>query len=288
MATRPVADARPGADGRNAPANINDAMPRRQRATIDPATVAGLVAAFVMIGAALASGGGWESFLDLPSALIVIGGTFAVTTVSFTLEDIINMPRVVVRAVIRRGESGRDAAMQILKIAELARRGGPIAVEQLVQHLNGRRVLQQAAIMISDQIPDEEIEIALRREADSVASRHSRGAAVLRRAGEVAPAMGLIGTLIGLVKMLAELDDPNAIGPAMALALLTTFYGAMLGSVVLAPLAAKLERASADEALINQLIVLGAVSISRQENPRRLEMLLNSVLPPQSRVKYFD
>jgi chemotaxis protein MotA len=111
---------------------------------------------------------------------------------------------------------------------------------------------------------------------------------VLRRASEVAPAMGLIGTLVGLVQMLGSLSDPSAIGPAMALALLTTFYGAVLGNVVLSPLAAKVERAAEEDALVKTLYTIGAVSIARQENPRRLEMLLNAVLPPGKRIQYFD
>jgi len=94
--------------------------------------------------------------------------------------------------------------------------------------------------------------------------------------------------LIGLVQMLGNLDDPSTIGPSMAVALLTTFYGAVLANMVFAPMAAKLERNSAEEAMVNNIYVMGASSIGRQENPRRLEMMLNSVLPPSKRVQYFD
>jgi len=100
--------------------------------------------------------------------------------------------------------------------------------------------------------------------------------------------MGLIGTLIGLVQMLGNLDDPSTIGPAMAVALLTTFYGAVLANMVFSPMASKLERNSTEEAMVNTVYMMGAASIGRQENPRRLEMLLNSILPPSKRVQYFD
>ena len=100
--------------------------------------------------------------------------------------------------------------------------------------------------------------------------------------------MGLIGTLVGLVQMLGNLDDPSSIGPAMAVALLTTFYGAILATMVFNPLASKLERNSDAEAMVNQIYAIGATSISRQENPRRLEMMLNTILPPVKRVNYFD
>jgi len=128
----------------------------------------------------------------------------------------------------------------------------------------------------------------MRTELHAIADRHNKGADILRRAAEVAPAMGLIGTLVGLVQMLGNLDDPSAIGPAMAVALLTTFYGAVLGNMVFAPLASKLERKSDEEALLNEIYLLGITSIARQESPRRLEVLLNTILPPANRISYFD
>ena len=118
--------------------------------------------------------------------------------------------------------------------------------------------------------------------------RHQKGVNVLRRAAEFSPAMGLIGTLIGLVQMLGGLDDPTTIGPRMAVALLTTFYGALLANLVFSPLAAKLERNSGLEETINNIYLIGASSVGRQENPRRLEMLLNSTLPPTDRVRFFE
>jgi chemotaxis protein MotA len=133
-----------------------------------------------------------------------------------------------------------------------------------------------------------EVEAIMMHDLNAAAERQAIGVGVLRRAAEYAPAMGLIGTLIGLVQMLSHLDDPAAIGPSMAVALLTTFYGAVLANLVLAPLAAKLERHGADDILLNRIFVMGTVSISRQENPRRLEILFNSVLPPSRRVQYFD
>ncbi|MCK4938737.1 MAG: MotA/TolQ/ExbB proton channel family protein, partial [Rhodospirillaceae bacterium] len=136
--------------------------------------------------------------------------------------------------------------------------------------------------------PGEEVEGILRKDMFSTVQRHISSASILRKAAEFAPAMGLIGTLIGLVQMLGNLDDPSTIGPSMAVALLTTFYGAVLANMVFSPMAAKLERNSAEEAMVNNIYVMGASSIGRQENPRRLEMMLNSVLPPSKRVQYFD
>jgi chemotaxis protein MotA len=141
--------------------------------------------------------------------------------------------------------------------------------------------------MAVDGVGGDEIEAVLGQDLLAMAQRHQRSADVLRRASEYAPAMGLIGTLIGLVQMLGNLQDPTSIGPTMALALLTTFYGAVLANIVFSPLAAKLERNSAEEALVNHVYLLGAVSVSRQENPRHLEAMLNSVLPPAERIRFF-
>ncbi|MDP6174967.1 MAG: MotA/TolQ/ExbB proton channel family protein, partial [Rhodospirillales bacterium] len=142
--------------------------------------------------------------------------------------------------------------------------------------------------MIVDGTPTGEVETIMRRDMQATLQRHRRSAAVLRRAAEFSPAMGLIGTLIGLVQMLGNLDDPTTIGPSMAIALLTTFYGAVLANMVFIPLASKLERNSAHEEMVSGVYLTGTISIGRQENPRRLEMLLNSIMPPAQRIQFFD
>ena len=143
-------------------------------------------------------------------------------------------------------------------------------------------------MMVVDGTHADAVERVLANDIQAMQNRHLQSANVLRKAADVAPAMGLIGTLVGLVQMLTNLDDPSNIGPAMAVALLTTFYGAVLSNMVFSPLAAKLERNSDQEALLHNLYAMAAVSISKQENPRRLEMLLNTVLPPAKRLRFFD
>ncbi len=257
-------------------------------ATIDIATLFGVSGAFLVIAAAMVLGGSPGSFVDLPAILIVVGGTFLVTTVSFTLAEIVRAQRVMLRAVIYHAESPRNAALRVLYLADIARQNGPLALEENLNASHHSRFLAQAISLVIDGFPAEEIEQILGRERHATSDRHIRSASVLRRAGEVAPAMGLIGTLIGLVQMLGNLQDPSAIGPAMAVALLTTFYGAVLANMVFHPLATKLERNSEVEAMVNQIYAIGATSISRQENPRRLEMTINAILAPVQRVSYFD
>ena len=262
--------------------------PETAAPTVDIATLIGVSGAFLVIGAAMVLGGSPGSFVDLPAILIVIGGTFLVTTVSFSMDEVIHSQRVMLRAVVYHAESPRTAALRILKMAEAARRIGLLALQNDLNGSHQSRFLTHAISLVIDGFPTEEIEHNLGRERHATSERHARSAGVLRRAGEVAPAMGLIGTLVGLVQMLGNLQNPAAIGPAMAVALLTTFYGAVLANMVFHPLATKLERNSEVEAMVNKIFAIGAASISRQENPRRLEMTINAILSPVQRVSYFD
>ncbi len=256
--------------------------------TIDMATVLGLICGFALISAAIILGGTPESFINPPSILIVIGGTLAVTTICYNLREMGQTFAIVTKALVRTTQQPFDAAYNALRIAELARKQGVLALQNVVEEIRNEPFFLQGISMVIDGSPGEEVEYILRRELQATILRHRQSASVLRKMAEFSPAMGLIGTLIGLVQMLGNLQDPTNIGPSMAVALLTTFYGAVMANMIFLPLASKLDRNSAEEALIKQIYVLSATSIGRQENPRRLEMLLNSILPPAQRVQYFD
>ena len=255
---------------------------------IDFATLLGLLAALALIGGAIFFGGSWIAFLDLRAILLVVAGTFAVTAVSYSVREIVQAQPIMLRTLFHSGQLPNEAAMRMLQLSERARRRGILQLQSELYALRAEPFLHRAMTMLVDGITVEEIERNLTFETHAMMQRHVRSTGILRRASEVAPAMGLIGTLIGLVQMLGSLNSPERIGPAMAVALLTTFYGALLANVVFLPLASKLERNSATELLINQIYILGALSMGRQENPRRLELVLNTILPASQRVKYFD
>lgn len=257
------------------------------RPRLDHATLLGLVAGIGLVTVALWLGGSPKAFIDVPSVLIVGGGTLGVTTICFSLRDMARLPVVLGRALFHANPDPANTAIHMLQLAEIARKRGVLGLDQLLGEMVEEPFVHRALEMAIDGTPLEEIRQVLQREIDEMAERHARSAGILRRAAEVAPAMGLIGTLIGLVQMLGTLDDPSTIGPGMAVALLTTFYGAVLANMVLAPLAAKLERNSAEEALSANIYMLTAESICRRENPRRLELRLNALLPPARRVQYF-
>ena len=255
---------------------------------LDLATVLGLVGGFTLIAAAVVLGGSVTAFIDAPSILIVLGGTFAVTSISFSWEEVKTAQRTIFHALFRHTADPTKAAEQSLQVAERVRKNGPMELQNMLPKLDNEPFFQKALGVVLDGTPVEEIETMLTSEVSAMANRHVKSAGVLRRAAEVSPAMGLIGTLVGLVQMLGNLDNPDAIGPAMAVALLTTFYGAVLAHMVFLPLAHKLERNADKELTVNQIYALGAGSISRQENPRRLELLLNSLLAPAQRLRIYD
>ena len=258
---------------------------RRRR--LDPATLLGLAAAFGLVALAMAIGGSPKSFFDAPALLIVLGGTLGVTTIAFSLEDVVRTQQVIARTVFHATPEPERIARKMMELATTAHQRGELAIENAVNvdigSPFGRRALQMA---VDGETP-EIIERVLNREIEEMVLRHYNGAGVLRKAADTAPAMGLIGTLIGLVQMLGHLEDPASIGPNMAIALLTTFYGAVLSSMFFAPLAAKLERTSEGEAVTANLYMYAALSISRKENPRRLEAMLNALLPPAQRFTNF-
>ncbi len=260
----------------------------RSRIVIDMATVLGLLSGFGLVGTALFIGGSPLSFVDLPAILIVFGGTCAIVLTCFSMDEVLHTWRVLLKTIVFSVQDPAEAAIRVLQVAEAARRQGVLSLQSALPALEDEPFLLKGISMVVDGTPGEEVEAILRRDLNATVQRHAKSSGVLRKAAEFFPAMGLIGTLIGLVQMLGRLDDPSTIGPSMATALITTFYGAVMANMVCLPLATKLERNSAQEALVNHLYMMGAASIGRQENPRRLEMLLNSILPPAKRIRYFD
>lgn len=258
------------------------------RTKIDFATVLGVLFAFGFIAGAILMGQSNANFFNVPSLMIVLFGTMASTAISYTGDELAKAGHIMAKSMFRQVQSPSKLARGLIDLAVIAKKKGILALSGQDDQLKKSAFLRRAMFMVIDGYNAGDVERLLRQEVETLHERHKRSASIARRAAEVAPAMGLIGTLVGLVQMLAELENPESIGPAMAVALLTTFYGAILGTIILAPLAVKLEKNSADEGVIKTMITTAAVSIARQDNPRRLEMLLNAELPPAERIKYFD
>ncbi len=255
---------------------------------MDLATTLGLLVAFGLIAVAVVLGGSATAFIDLPAILIVVGGTFGITTMSFSITEVLKSQGLIYKAFLSRDRNPGNAGLLVMELADRARRDGVLTMQMLIGEYESEPFLQKSLGLVVDGVPGDEIETILLREVSAMKDRHTKSASILRRAAEVSPAMGLIGTLVGLVQMLGRLDDPSTIGPSMAVALLTTLYGAILANMVFSPMAAKLERNSNEESLVNTVFLTAAASMGRQENPRRLEMLLNTFLPPAHRLQYYE
>jgi chemotaxis protein MotA len=253
---------------------------------MDSMTLFGLLLSLGLVGGAIAVGGDFAAFVDLPAIMIVIGGTMTVTLTSFPLNEVLRAVVTIGSTLVSEVPEFPQLSRRLINLSQKARASQILALQDDARK-ESQPFLKQALSLAVDGAPVEAIEKLLYNDTTTMVERHDRALAVLRRAAEVAPSMGLIGTLIGLVQMLGALTDPASIGPAMAVAILTTFYGAVLAYLILTPLATRLERNGADDLLTRKLITTAIVSIVRQENPRQLELHLNALLPPTQRIAVF-
>ena len=254
---------------------------------MDLATVIGLLLGFGLVFMAIAMGGSVAAFIDIPSVLIVVAGTLAITTVCFTLKEIIKGQGIMLKTVLFKISAAPEEAKMLIELAQKARANGLLAIQGDVDAI-ADPFLKASLTMAVDGSPPEIIEQVMKTDTANMMERHQSGVQILKKSAEIAPAMGLIGTLIGLVQMLGNLDDPSKIGPAMAVALLTTMYGAILANMLFSPMASKLERNTAEEVRLRKIYTTAVLSIVKQENPRQLELVVNTILPPSDRISVFD
>ena len=256
---------------------------------IDPAATLGLIAASGLIVTAVFLGGAPAAFVDIPSIVIVIFGTIAVTLVSFPINEFAKSPLIIGQALsFKRPATASSVARACIILANNARGMGMMGLEHHQNQLNDMPVLKRGIAMMVDGLERDDVLAALRTEMNILLENRENTHRVLRRAAEVAPAMGLIGTLIGLVQMLGQLDNPAAIGPSMAVALLTTLYGAFLAHAVFTPLAERLAGQQDNFAQLLEVQFISIQSLAEQENPRLLETRLNGLLPVTGQLSMFD
>lgn len=247
---------------------------------MDFATLLGLTTGIGLMVGAILMGGSLLQFLDAPSAMIVLGGTTAAICVSHPVEEVIQAFNAGFKIFASRKVTAQEVVNVMVRIAEISRREGLLALENI---RTDNVVLKKACKLIADNAGPQLIHDTLRIEIHSLKRRHQIGETVFRSLGTFAPAFGLIGTLIGLVQMLARLNDPKSLGPAMAVALLTTFYGAALANLFFLPVAAKLRARTQQEVLNLEIIFEGARCILQNNNPLLVRDKLSSFVPPKER-----
>ena len=217
-------------------------------------------------------------YINMPSVFIVFGGVIASTVVSYPMEALKNLGKLMGNAFKLKKVDFQADIENIVKIANIARREGILALEETVNEMNDP-FMQKGIMLIIDGSDPELVKSVLETELVFVRERHSSGQAILLQMSSYSPAFGMIGTLIGLINMLKKLDDPSSLGPSMAVALVTTFYGVILANLLFTPLAKKLAAQSADECLRKEMVLEGILSIQDGENPRIIREKLNAFLP---------
>ena len=207
--------------------------------------------------------------------------------VHYPFSDLFDAANVAKKTILHKESSINDMIVQLMEFANKARKEGILALQSAMDNVEDEFLIKAMQMAVDGQEPDT-LRSMLNTEIEYIEQRHDKGSNIFISLAAYAPAMGMVGTLIGLVQMLGNLNDPSTIGPAMQVALLTTFYGAVLAHMVLLPLASKSERNYHNESVMNSLYMVGVLSIGREENPRRLEIQLNAMLPQHQRITYFD
>ncbi len=254
---------------------------------MDLSTIIGMGAAFGLMLMAILQGGPLTMFINIPSVLIVVGGTAGVAFVQYPARDLLDAVNVAKKTVLHKEASINDMIMQLMGFANKARKEGILALQSEMEKIDDEFLVKAMQMAVDGQEPDT-LRGMLNTEIEYIQQRHEKGANIFISLGTISPAMGMVGTLIGLVQMLQTMDDPSKIGPAMAVALLTTFYGAVLANVMFLPMAGKLRLRSESEMLIKTLIIEGMQSILSGENPRIMEQKLHSFIAPKMRESTFN
>jgi len=253
---------------------------------MDIATVIGIFSAIGLLIASMTMNVGLSAFFDLPSVLIVCGGTACATMINYPLRDCLNTIYVLKNAFITQPITIVEIITGFTTFSAKARKEGLLSLESNIREIHDP-FLKQGLRLTVDGLEPQAITEILETEISFQESRHRLGADIFQTMGNFAPAFGMMGTMIGLIAMLRHLDDPSTIGPSMSLALVTTFYGVILANLIFIPIAGKLRARSQHETMVKELIVQGILSLCRGDNPRIIEQKLHAFLPPSARISVF-
>jgi len=242
---------------------------------VDLATLIGMIGAFAMIIMAMTQGGELGMFIDVPSVLIVFCGSPFVVMMMYSMSQFVGAGKVMAKAFMIKLDDPQDLIAKSVELADAARKGGFLALEEAEIPSS---FMQKGIDMLVDGHEADVVKATLGKDIDLTLDRHKAGAGFFKSLGDVGPAMGMIGTLIGLVAMLQNMDDPKSIGPAMAVALLTTMYGAMLANLIALPISEKLNLRGTEEAMNQTLILDSILAIQDGQNPRVIEGMLQNYL----------
>ncbi|EIC21875.1 flagellar motor component [Thiorhodovibrio frisius] len=252
---------------------------------MDFATIVGVVVVLIAAIGAILVGGDIGVFINIPSILIVVLGTFGATLVRISFGEFFGSFKIGLKSIIHSSPSPRELIEDAVQLANVARKEGILALEN---QTISEPFMQKGISLCIDGHPPETVERLLSKEIDLTIERHTKGVKMWASIGDYSPAFGMIGTLIGLVQMLSNMDDPKAIGPAMAVALLTTLYGALIANGFAIPISEKLKAVSEEERMLKDLVLEAISAIQSGINPRVMEQILLTYLPSNQRDSTLD
>lgn len=249
---------------------------------MDIATLVGLLGAIAMIIGAMVFAGGMSPFVDIASIIIVFGGTFFIVMMKMPMGVFLGHFKSLAKAFKPARFDMGAVVERMVELAAVARKDGMMALEgQQVPDRFFERGLQ----MLVDGADEAKLVKSMKQEIKAMKARHEGNQSAIKAWIDYGPAMGMIGTLIGLVLMLGNMSDPKSIGPAMAVALLTTLYGALIANILFGPILAKLEGYTADEVAYRELVIEGLRGIARGDSPRNVQEQMVTVLPPKEQAR---
>ncbi|NNF99218.1 MAG: motility protein A [Desulfobacteraceae bacterium] len=249
---------------------------------MDIATLMGILVAGILVFGSILLGGSASWFISYPSLMIVIGGTMGATLINYPLSDVVSVFRVTRNAFLHPSHTPARLIPMLVEMAKTARKEGILSYEKKLKTIDDPFLAQGLQLAI-DGMDAKDIEDVLSTELIYLEERHRLGAEIFSTMGSFAPAVGMLGTIIGLVQMLMQMKDPSAIGAPMAVALLTTFYGTLLANLLLLPISGKLKVRSKQEVLTKQMVIEGVLSIQAGDNYRIVEQKLKAFLSPSAR-----
>lgn len=247
---------------------------------MDIATLVGIIVAFGLVISSILMGGPGAWFINYPSIMIVLGGTTGATLIAYPLSEVLSVFGVVRNVFLYHSRSAEKLVPIIVDFAKKARQEGILSFESQLKDMEDPFLAKGLQLAI-DGMESNSIEDVLSTEIAYVEERHRLGAEIFSTMGAFAPAVGMLGTIIGLVQMLMQMEDPSSIGAPMAVALLTTFYGTLLANLLFLPIAGKLKTRSKQEILQKNLVIEGIISIQSGDNHRIVEQKLKAFLSPK-------
>jgi chemotaxis protein MotA len=254
---------------------------------MDITTILGVVSGIGLIVIAIfmrMGGMGLKGFFDVSSMFITFGGTFAATLVNYPMKQVVGVFKIAKKVLTEKEEDPTELVSQFLTFTKIAHKQGILELEKELNKLNNE-FLKRGVQLVVDGADQERIRTELETEITFIRERHRVGQEIFLTLGTYCPAFGMIGTIMGLIMMLARIEDQSQIAAGMALALLTTFYGAVAGYLFFLPIAGKLKRRSEDEVFIKEVIIRGVLSLQAGEIPSVMEAKLKAYLAPQLRKR---